>query len=362
MANISNKILSTITFSRFPLIYLIVLEHTIILNQSYPNNIKICNGDFFILDIIQFISQREIADLAVPTFFFISGFLFFNSKEMNYSTWMEKLKRRVYSLLIPYIIWNFLFLLYYALILFFFPSFIKKEWGYNFNNIVDWIDIFIGFSKGPFLSPLWFIRDLMFLNLLAYPLYNLFIKKTNKFIILFFVTLYIIGYTTKWYDIPFLGIRSFVPYTIGAWFAINKFSFIPQKKISDIMINVLFFSSLIIETFLYFKGNYLYIYVRQFEILLGIFFILLYFYKLKEIIKIKTNLAESSFFIFVTHMFIMNFPNKFWVLIFPINGLTASIMYFLIPLTVSFFLYYIFLELKKITPNLLKVLIGGRSN
>ena len=45
---------------------------------------------------------KVLFSLAVPAFFMISGYLFFrNLEDWKYPVWKDKLKKRVYSLLIP---------------------------------------------------------------------------------------------------------------------------------------------------------------------------------------------------------------------------------------------------------------------
>lgn len=53
-------------------------------------------------------------DLMVPTFFVISGYLFFQN--FTYDKLISKWKTRIFSLVIPYLIWNLLAHLYYLMI------------------------------------------------------------------------------------------------------------------------------------------------------------------------------------------------------------------------------------------------------
>ena len=57
---------------------------------------------------ISFFVER-IACLAVPGFFMCSGYLFY--RNLTWGNIPEKLKRRVYSLVIPFLIWNVLYYL-----------------------------------------------------------------------------------------------------------------------------------------------------------------------------------------------------------------------------------------------------------
>lgn len=56
-----------------------------------------------------------ISNSCVPSFFFISGFLFFNNFKIN-MLW-AKYKSRIKSIVIPYIIWNTLYYFLFAFIL-----------------------------------------------------------------------------------------------------------------------------------------------------------------------------------------------------------------------------------------------------
>ena len=57
---------------------------------------------------IQSFVRSIVCGVAVPTFFCISGFLFFmNFDEWDWRVFGNKVRRRVSTLLLPYILWNF---------------------------------------------------------------------------------------------------------------------------------------------------------------------------------------------------------------------------------------------------------------
>lgn len=85
-----------LSFMRFPLASLIVLLHTGIT----------CGPEDFTYYLANYINA-PIVQLAVPTFFFMSGYLFFIGKEeYNFNIYISKLKKKITTLVIPYIIWN----------------------------------------------------------------------------------------------------------------------------------------------------------------------------------------------------------------------------------------------------------------
>ena len=90
-----------IDFIRFPMACAVVLLHT-------PG--KYTNWSHYTLDDLKYFSLYDhmslisniICQIAVPIFFLISGYLFYN-KEKSYT---QKLRKRTKTILMPYFIWN----------------------------------------------------------------------------------------------------------------------------------------------------------------------------------------------------------------------------------------------------------------
>ena len=105
----NEEILSqTIAFLRFPLIVGVLLIH------SNPEKVAIIKGmniispdGHWFYDNISYLFSHIFAAVAVPLFFFISGYLFFyKTTAFTKSVYGRKLKKRAHTLLIPYIFWN----------------------------------------------------------------------------------------------------------------------------------------------------------------------------------------------------------------------------------------------------------------
>ncbi len=108
-----------------------------------------------------------LVETCVPFFFMISGYLFFRTYQ-SYK-WKDKLKTRVKSLLIPYLIWN---TIYTVVIL----SLKKLGAITNIRDITGLKDVFLGCINSEY-SPLWFVKYLMAFVLISPLMYYLLRRK-----------------------------------------------------------------------------------------------------------------------------------------------------------------------------------------
>ena len=121
-----------------------------------------------ILQAIQYIISREITFCAVPLFFMISSVLLY-AKEF---TWKSNMKKKIKTLILPYFIWISLYIFMYWLgqTLPFTHAYFGNA-GRMIRNMdaVDFLGAYTGVGNGTglFVNALWFLRDLIILNLLA---------------------------------------------------------------------------------------------------------------------------------------------------------------------------------------------------
>ncbi len=119
--------------------------------------------------------ERVITGVAVPLFFFISGYLYFIKTNIADGLagihYLDKTKRRVKSLLIPYLSWNLLVLLLFGVMqMLTSGDDVMSKDGYKALSDYTAIDVWKAFyaldSTGmPVDGPLWFIRDLFVISL-----------------------------------------------------------------------------------------------------------------------------------------------------------------------------------------------------
>ena len=191
---------------RFPCAVFVVLIHAWWVEpQSGP-------AAYSFPELFQIFFAQGICRIAVPLFFFISGYLFFTKLERwDWKVYFGKLKKRTKTLLVPYLLWISLAILWELSFSLFrhyffgwgdpFQFLADKGWGLmywncarNFHfvsetNLLGWAMPF----AYPFDYPLWFIRDLISLCLFA-PAIHYAIRKTKGWILALLYPLYLLNF------------------------------------------------------------------------------------------------------------------------------------------------------------------------
>ena len=204
------KLSVSIEALRFPLVFLIVFLHT-----YTSTNSEIWNHGSFFRTIYPF--SLWMGETGVPAYFFISGLLLFYSPK----TYVQRIKSRVKTLLVPYIFFNGLILCgYIVLLIVGRPPFIlgKNLEDYSF---IDYLRAF--WDRGawdngngsPVLCPFWYIRNLMMLVLISPLLY--YVIRYTKLLLpivagLFWINAHDSAYT----------LQSLTMFSLGAYYPICK--------------------------------------------------------------------------------------------------------------------------------------------
>lgn len=114
---------------------------------------------------------REWANICVPFFFMISGYLFFRTFEWD--TLLDKYKSRIKSIVIPYVTWCTIYYLYYSVI-----THIDFLYGFLGNIEIVHINIhtWIKWLWSERYYTLWFMQDLIVLIVIS-PIIYLLLKR-----------------------------------------------------------------------------------------------------------------------------------------------------------------------------------------
>ncbi len=145
------------------------------------------------LDTLEFVISRAVSRCAVPAFFFLSAYLLYRKP----FSWQQNLRKKVRTLLIPYLILNtFWILVFFAgqHIPQLSPFFTRQETNVAAWNFMDWVGAYLGAPSNdwcPLLYPLWFVRNLLILNLLS-PVFEQIIRKAGKWSLVIFLPVWIL--------------------------------------------------------------------------------------------------------------------------------------------------------------------------
>lgn len=345
MQKLSNESLQSkvISFLRFPLMVGVIFIHTQIAN---PNNV------FQGYEATSFILSNIIARVAVPLFFLCSGFLFFyKTIGFSFNTYLDKLKKRIRTLLIPFFVWNVLFIIVYSLF-----SYLENGslFGEGFG-VKEWLKAF-GFncSHHPVNYPLWFIGDLMIAALLSPIIYWL-TKKLNIIFPLILGCLWIVNTNVCW------KLEALFFFSLGAFFSINKRCFIDLVKSRLIVLGVAYL--LMIAITFCCKDYDFWIYIRRISIIIGVGFVVSLTAKFiaNEKWRECEFLTAGSFFLYLHHAILLPIYKRIlFTIIPPTSDLRMITLYFLlaiITISVGIGLYYI---IKRLLPKTTSFLMGGR--
>lgn len=283
---------SSISFIKFPLAVLVITLHADLTTKLYESiGYKDLQTFEPLYMQISWLFSRYIAYAAVPIFFIISGFLlFYNVQHYNKNIYLSKIRKRVKSLLVPYVLWN----LIYLMILYICgqKSFLFLEVPDLFNGKLSVLQVLQFVFIKPLDGPLWFVRNLFVMALLS-PLLYWIVRKT-KFMLP--ITLFV--FAQIWHNSL---LESMLWFSCGVSFAIWKFDFFYccRSYLSISLALVVF--TVILDYILYPQlGVHITRYFSLFKIMLVLGTSYYFVEKRKSLAKIKV-LNEASFVLYAYH-------------------------------------------------------------
>lgn len=296
--------------------------------------------------------QNVLPSAAVPLFFIISGATFYR----NYDTGRGKIKRRLFSLGIPYLVWNILNLLLASVFSMFLSQYFVGRQAFEWSAINIFEGIFVYKYNGPF----WFICALIVFILLS-PVINKIVSHriVGFCIILGVIILRNIGLRASF--LPFSNFICFSYYLLGAYIGKHYFDYFSKKKES--LIAVISFCIIFVIWVIR-----LYVLIRDinigvsFEIILNMIYALALWNAL-DIITLNKKIPDfmnHSFFVYAMHINVSAIIAKLFYFCFP-SIWPFSILNFVVTTVLTLVIIEIVCKiLQKFTPAIYSVLSGGR--
>ncbi|MCM1135276.1 MAG: acyltransferase family protein [Clostridium sp.] len=341
MDKIDENMSQRITIVKFIFMIMVVFIHSDA-TPELPYKLYIPS---YVSNIKSFITDG-ICSMAVPGFFLISGMLL-GSKEF---TWAENMKKKVRSILVPYIIINTFWILFFK-VMQAFPQtagYFSGE-AYQINGIKEVISAFI--NPMPLYYPFWFLRDLFIVNIFA-KIINIII---DKYLIL---SIYLIAFLYLGeISIPLLVSKeSLCMFAIGCCLAKCK---LEMKKIDEI--NGFYILCVYIGSIFFRKASG----GGTARLLNSSASLLFCFWLAGKIINSKWKskilwCAQFTFFIYAFHEFYEAMIKKIIMIIIPQNGVVQLLEFLCLPIVITIVLIIIGSFLKKHMQRIYKIICGNR--
>lgn len=365
---------------RFPLAVVVLAIHTFSTEGFKMHGTTMSFENMPVLLEVNHFIDGFLRGQSVPIYFFISGFVFFLGVDLTKEKYIQKLKNRLKTLLIPYVIWNTLAVLWVLIrflpcLSFLFPNIDKVQLDLSLPAILEtfWnakegifiqpmaVDEVVNNNIYPQDAPLWFVRDLMIVVLCTPMLYWVLNRARYYFVIGLGVLWFILAY----WDLGHINqlLTAFFFFSWGAYMSVNKkdmmqeFSrFFRTSMIFYPLLALLFVVS--VHCFPDASDT-----IKRLNVFVGLFFS----YNVSawllthRICKVSSFLASSSFFIYITHSLICGeFVKLFFFIFHPTTDLSMLSIYILAVIVTVSSLLWVFYLLRRYTPSFLKIIAGRK--
>lgn len=249
--------------------------------------------------------------ISVPLFFFMSSLLFYRGCE--YADLKRKLHSRIYSLLIPYLLWNTIFVLIYFSI----TRIPIIEENMHMGKILSNPYMFFIAIMDSRFTPLWFVRDLMCFCVFS-PLILFVIKRIWLAIIVLAFSIFVTCHwcfshqnVITWIPVYLLGaiVGRYLTYKENEDEGATSRFFVKSVKLRNVVSIVLCVGFVVLYLMSVADAKYLYIFRLLSPIILWVLldFVLFDYIKTRFTRKRWMN---YTFFIYCTHYFILNVLQK----------------------------------------------------
>ncbi|MEZ0237898.1 acyltransferase [Methylibium sp.] len=350
---------------RFPLVVSVIFHHNGMGTVRLADGINMSAGPLSVwAQFIQGFISYGLGGIRMPTFFLISGYLFFTGFDRGGDWLFKKMSSRARSVLAPLIVWNAIAILLLLAAQNVGPTRVffsgSGAWSQPIIEFgwFDYLNALLGISRDPILYPLWFLRDLFLMCLLA-PLYFVLPRFVQYSLIAMFGVLWLLD---AWpYEVPTVQACFFFAFGASAAMAKkNLFVMDPYLKWVCAVLSVLVIAGALVPADGPVAST-----LTHLKHLAGVIVVLTisqYLLRMPKTSSLLIRLSAPSFLLFVAHEPLLTIVRKtMYVLFVPNSSAAALSIYFgAVACTVLLILGAYYLA-ERYAPRTLSALTGGRS-
>lgn len=295
------------------------------------------NSEGFII-VFETFMKKFLNGICVPYFFVISGFLFFRNFDLGLL--LYKYKSRCRSILLPYLVWNTLYYLFFAGITN--VSFLLRAAG-NIDTVEFSINSYINYIWNGYYT-FWFLRILIWM-IICTPILWLLLKRKKWYCPEILLILMII------LDMHGKSVLSLnVYYSLGAYLGMNYSKLLDENRDGTVL-PVVFLIALIIAGW-WFSGNILY----NVLLIVTSWFAMDWFDFSRDV----RWWMKCTFFYYCGHDMILESIEKLISILFDKSQMMALVDYLLAPMLTLIILISCAWFMRKYAKTMWSVLNGGR--
>lgn len=353
---ISSEHLVRLDLLRFPLIVLVVYIHAFGTSVRFGESTLGLPAASGMNALVQYSIAEVLARIAVPTFFFMAGYLFFRSDSLDVKQYKKKIYNRVYTLMMPFIFWNvFVFILefYGNKIQLVSPLFDPDYRNFESLSLMALAAKVFGTDYYPISYQFWFIRDLMILGIIS-PIIYVIIRQVGlvALLVLFFLWFLQIWplYTPDIEPVFFFVAGAYLALTRRSPFCLDQWG--PWLTLIYLVCFGLAVS---------FAGDAFGQWPRKLSIALGVV-VVLYLSRFAArnapLCRALVWLAPASFFVFAIHEPFLTIVKTILYLHIPWTQTSILLVYLILPMVMVSIATVLYVVATRASPRFMSIIVG----
>lgn len=361
---ISQQTSKVIDSLRFPMAVLVIICHSGFFSRPSGDEIEAWHSWHTFFGMQLFCSE-VVPHVAVPLFMLFSGLLLFKNGNLTFNQYIQSITSRFRTLLIPYLIWNtlcFAVAVNDGSVQLTFIHWLQGLWDSSLWDSATPFSIELpGF---PMNMPLWFLRDLMILILLSYPI-GLILNLSRGWVLLLVAGLWFPGHD-KYFG---FGADSMFYFCLGAWIGIKQIDFVALlykvRVLSYLFAVVMLIVDFYITYSLYLQHGELRFIWMPFNVFVVSMMIatinLSVDWQTTRLQTIFQRLSPTSFFLFASHIVFMYHCQRWLYGLFnPVTQIGNILFYWTFIILYIGVIILLFFSIKRYFPIATSILTGGR--